>query len=96
MIGEDEEQQFAVDIQPYLQKRANIMKWLRRYGSQLKISRNAQAAAQLYTDLYFHNSPYSQPTTKTILTSLLILASKHCDYKILYTNHIAYICQLDP
>lgn len=71
------------------------MNWLQRYGSQLNLSRNGLSAAQNYVDIFYHNTKYEQKKAKLVLTALLILASKHSDYKILFTNHIAYICDLD-
>ena len=84
-----------MDISAYLAKRLIVMNWQKRYGSQLHVSRNAVAAAQLYSDLYFHNYLFEREKVKIILTALLIIASKNCDYKILFTNYIAYICDFD-
>ena len=52
------------------------MEWLSKNSEKLKISRDAAALAQLYTDLYYGVTEYHSKEVVITLASTLLIASK--------------------
>ena len=67
------------------------MKWVQGCGKKFRVSRNAVALAELFIDNYYSSYEFVSEEALSIISVILVIASKFSDTKSLDANTIAYI-----